>query len=156
MPDTKTHYWREAGLAGQIDAGKTRRARREAIVIVPLIVAVLVIYNYRADLFGNDVAVRVVSVVVLVVLVGLFVAGPLRRDEGGEVRRESERRADLEAAKEAKYREIRDAELDFRMGKTSDEDFRATDRELRAQAIGILEQLDEVGGGPPEPDPGPR
>ena len=68
MPDTKTHYWREAGLAGQIDAGKTRRARREAIVIVPLIVAVLVIYNYRADLFGNDVAVRVVSVVVLVVL----------------------------------------------------------------------------------------
>ena len=55
------------------------------------------------------------------------------------------RRETLEAAKEAKYREIRDAELDHRMGKLSDGDFRATDRELRAQAIEILRQLDELG-----------
>jgi small-conductance mechanosensitive channel len=72
MPDTKTHYWREAGLAGQIDAGKTRRGRRDAILVLPLIVAVLVIYNFRRDLFGNDIAVRVVAVVILVVLGWIF------------------------------------------------------------------------------------
>ena len=52
--------------------------------------------------------------------------------------------AELEAAKEAKYREIRDAELDFRMGKLSEADFRATDTELRAQAIDILRRLDDL------------
>ena len=58
---------------------------------------------------------------------------------GGEARRET-----LEAAKEAKYREIRDAELDHRMGKLSDSDYRETDRELRRQAIEILRELDEL------------
>jgi hypothetical protein len=72
----------------------------------------------------------------LALVVGLIVAAPLRR--GPDVdRREDERRAALEAAKEAKYREIRDAELDFRMGKL-------TDRELRAQAIEILRELDAL------------
>ena len=81
--------------------------------------------------------------VVLAVIVALVVAGPLRR--GPDVdRREDELRAALEAAKEAKYREIRDAELDYRMGKLSESDYRATDRELRGQAIGILKELDEL------------
>jgi hypothetical protein len=79
----------------------------------------------------------------LALIVGLIVAAPLRR--GPDVdRREDERRAGLEAAKEAKYREIRDAELDFRMGKLTDADFRTTDRELRAQAIEILRELDAL------------
>jgi small conductance mechanosensitive channel len=68
MPDTKTHYWREAGLDEQVDPGETRRARRDAILIVPLIVGVLVLYGYRRELFGNDIAVRVVAVLVLAVL----------------------------------------------------------------------------------------
>ena len=54
-------------------------------------------------------------------------------------------RADLEAAKEAKYREIRDAELDHRTGKLSEEDWRALDRELRAEAMELLRRLDELG-----------
>ena len=37
--------------------------------------------------------------------------------------------------KDAKYREIRDAEMDHRTGKLSDEDWRALDRELRAEAV---------------------
>lgn len=68
MPDTKTHYWREAGLAAQVDPAETRRARRETIVIVPLIVAVLLAYNYRDDLFGNDLAVRIATAAILLVL----------------------------------------------------------------------------------------
>jgi hypothetical protein len=50
--------------------------------------------------------------------------------------------ADLEAAREAKYREIRDAELDYRTGKLSREDYEAIDGELRAEAIEILNRLE--------------
>ena len=49
---------------------------------------------------------------------------------------------ELEAAREAKYREIRDAELDFRTGKLSGEDYRAIDADLRAEAIEILNRLE--------------
>lgn len=45
---------------------------------------------------------------------------------------------ELEALKEAKYREIRDAELDHAAGKLSDEDFALLDAELRREAIEIL------------------
>ena len=82
-------------------------------------------------------------ILVLAVLAALVIASPLRRGPTVDAR-EDERRAALEAAKEAKYREIRDAELDFRMGKMSEPDYRATDRELRAQAVTILRELDDL------------
>jgi hypothetical protein len=85
-----------------------------------------------------------IAVAVLLALVALVVSGPLRRP--GELeRRDQARRQELEAAKEAKYREIRDAELDFRMGKLSEEDWHATDRELRAEAATVLRSLDRLG-----------
>jgi hypothetical protein len=84
------------------------------------------------------------ALVVLVALVAWFVLSPLRSDVADLERTEDERRAGLEAAKEAKYREIRDAELDHRMGKLSDADYRATDRELRGQAIEILKAIDDL------------
>jgi hypothetical protein len=52
--------------------------------------------------------------------------------------------AELEAARDAKYREIRDAELDVRTGKLSDEDYAALDGSLRADAVQILHRLDEA------------
>ena len=76
-------------------------------------------------------------------LVALVVVRPLLRPS--EVSgADHERRATLEAAQEAKYREIRDAEFDFRMGKIDERDYRDTDRELRDQAIAILKQIDEL------------
>ncbi|ADB52890.1 hypothetical protein [Conexibacter woesei] len=85
----------------------------------------------------------IVLAVFLAVVV--FVAGPLRRGRVAEVeRRESAELADLEAAKEAKYREIRDAEMDFRTGKLSEPDYRALDRGLRAEAIQLLRRIDAV------------
>jgi hypothetical protein len=85
-----------------------------------------------------------VALLLLAALVVLVVAVPLRRP--GELeRRDEARRAELEAAKEAKYREIRDAELDHRMGKLSDADHRSVDKELRAEAIEILRELDSLG-----------
>jgi hypothetical protein len=84
------------------------------------------------------------ALIVLLALVALIVMWPLRRP--GEIeRRDAARRAELEAAKEAKYREIRDAELDHRMGKLSEADWRTTDRELRAEAVEILRELDQLG-----------
>ena len=84
------------------------------------------------------------AVIALLVLVALVIAAPLRRRPEAEDAAEAGR-AELEAAKEAKYREIRDAELDHRMGKLSEEDWRAVDRELRAEAIEILRRLDSLG-----------
>ena len=87
-------------------------------------------------------------VVVLVVLavVVLMVSAPLRAGRGRAVQaQESAEHAELEAAKEAKYREIRDLELDYRTGKLSDEDWRAQDRVLRAEAVELLRRLDELG-----------
>ena len=52
--------------------------------------------------------------------------------------------ADLEAAREAKYRELRDAELDHRTGKLSDADYEELDRTLRAEAIEILHGIDRA------------
>ncbi|MFL5817978.1 MAG: hypothetical protein ACJ76L_10305 [Conexibacter sp.] len=54
--------------------------------------------------------------------------------------------ADLDAAKEAKYREIRDADLDQRTGKLSREDHHLLDAELRAEAIALLKRIDALRG----------
>ena len=80
---------------------------------------------------------------VVLALVVLLVSAPLRsrrREEAAE----SAERAEMEAARDAKYREIRDAELDFRTGKLSEADWRALDRSLRAEAIEILRRLDDL------------
>jgi hypothetical protein len=90
-----------------------------------------------------DVLAPLIVIVLLGVVVWL-VSGPLRNAPAVE-EAESARREDLEAAKEAKYREIRDAELDYRTGKLSEEDWRALDRDLRAEAMDLLRRLDELG-----------
>lgn len=85
------------------------------------------------------------ALIFLAAVVALVVIRPLamkETDEGGR----GAAREELEAAKEAKYREIRDAELDHEMGKLSDEDHRAIDRELRAEAIEILQRIDQLEG----------
>jgi len=79
------------------------------------------------------------------------IAAPLRAARPGDDERELDPPAApdpvdglaaLQAAKEAKYREIRDAELDFRTGKLSEADYRALDAELRGEAVEILHALD--------------
>jgi hypothetical protein len=99
-----------------------------------------------------EVLVLVLACLLLAVVVAL-VGAPLRaaRDRelaGGHVesdddpqRQAAYERAQLEAEREAKYREIRDAELDLRTGKLSRADFEAIDRALRAQALEILDRL---------------
>jgi hypothetical protein len=98
-------------------------------------------------------------IMVLLGLVVVFITAPLRRaspsgelalqmaveDGGPEVR-------ELETARDAKLRELRDAELDHRTSKLSDEDYQALDTTLRAEAIEILRSLDQLRERPPGRD----
>ena len=87
------------------------------------------------------------AIVLLLVLVPVFVGWPVfrRERESGEERNRAETElAELEARKDAKYREIRDAEADRASGKLSEEDFRRLDRELRREAIEILKRIDRL------------
>jgi cytochrome c-type biogenesis protein CcmF len=79
----------------------------------------------------------------LIALAGALIAiWPTRgRRRGALVRTEAD------ALKEAKYREIRDAELDHAVGKLSDEDFAAVDAELREEALEILDGQNGNGNG---------
>lgn len=91
-------------------------------------------------------------VLALVILIALawFVTAPLRRSSSraeAENPTEDPRLAELEARKEALYRQIRDAELDRAQGKLSEADWRRLDGELRRGAIEVLKQIDALGSG---------
>ncbi len=112
-----------------------------------------------------------VIVLVILALVVLFISAPLRRfPVTGEIPLTGADAAqpqvlELETARDAKLRELRDAELDYRTGKLSDDDYQALDATLRAEAIEIIHALDEArersgepdsGEGPLDPDPRER
>jgi hypothetical protein len=95
--------------------------------------------------------------IVLLGLVVLVVSAPIRAaaarasaDPGEPTRAaaiagEDARVHELETAREAKYREIRDAELDFRTGKLSQQDYAVLDGQLREEALRILDALEREG-----------
>jgi cytochrome c-type biogenesis protein CcmF len=75
----------------------------------------------------------------LIALAGALIAiWPTRGRRRGAIAR-----TEGDARKEAKYREIRDAELDHAVGKLSDQDFAAVDAELRREALEILDGENE-------------
>lgn len=90
-------------------------------------------------------------VVLVLAVTVVLVTAPLRSGRSVEAREESDV-ADLEVARELKLREIRDAELDFRTGKLSPEDYRVLDRQLRAEAVEILHGIDRARGTGPVAD----
>jgi type II secretory pathway component PulJ len=101
--------------------------------------------------------VEIVLALVILAAVAWFVAGPLRssaEEAAAMTSTEDPRIAELQARKEAKYREIRDAELDRQQGKLSQDDWRRQDAELRREAIAILKELDEAGEEGPTPPTG--
>ncbi|HEX7610852.1 MAG TPA: hypothetical protein VF380_09280 [Solirubrobacteraceae bacterium] len=95
-----------------------------------------------------------IIVLALLGLVVLVVGAPLRaarrpREPGGEDADglrggpDAPGAQDLQAERDAKYQEIRDAELDYRTGKLSPEDYALIDADLRAEAIEILNRVEE-------------
>jgi cytochrome c-type biogenesis protein CcmF len=81
-------------------------------------------------------------------------AGAPRRATDSEVARIAREleHVEMDASKEAKYREIRDAELDYRTGKLSREDWERLDAELRAEAVALLKRTDSGNGDRPGTD----
>jgi hypothetical protein len=96
--------------------------------------------------------IAIVALALLVVVI-LVISAPLRAVRRPQDSKPEQARAELEAAREAKYREIRDAQLDYSTGKLSQEDFAATDGALRAEAVEILDWLEalEQEGDPAQP-----
>jgi hypothetical protein len=89
-------------------------------------------------------------VIVLAVLAAVVfvVSGPIRKaarmpaDPSPEPNALADEIDELEAEREAKLSEIREAELDHRTGKLSDSDYQALDGALRGEAVEILRRLD--------------
>lgn len=112
MFDTRSQSWREVGLLRQISPRVVKRARLEALVLLPLFVAVVVLYDHRVSLLGKLVAagygphgeyipahrvmeepleaiVRVITVIALVIL-GWAVARDIGRSLGPSLFRRME------------------------------------------------------------------
>jgi small-conductance mechanosensitive channel len=102
MFETRSHAWQEVGLLRQISPRVVKRARLEALVLVPLFAAVVALFDNRVSLLGTQVAakpgphghpaykyleagleapVRVATVIVLVIL-GWAIARDIGRGLG--------------------------------------------------------------------------
>jgi small-conductance mechanosensitive channel len=74
MFETRSDAWERVGLALDMTQKRARRARREAIVVIPLLTAVLVIYALRHQILGvganssAETPVRVATVLALLAL----------------------------------------------------------------------------------------
>jgi small conductance mechanosensitive channel len=71
MFETRSEIWEQAGLPLQQASRKSiRRAQRQAIVVLPMLIGVLVVWSNRKDLFGTsaDTYVQIGTVIALVVL----------------------------------------------------------------------------------------
>jgi type II secretory pathway component PulM len=80
--------------------------------------------------------------VLVVLAIALYaISGPLLSARRASAIASDDVRA-LEAARDSKLQEIRDAEMDMRTGKLSDDDYHAIDGALRSEAVQILERLD--------------
>jgi small-conductance mechanosensitive channel len=97
MFETRSQAWKEVGLLRQISPRVVKRARVEVFVLLPLFVAVVVLYDERLSLLGSyrqvghhrelaleeglETPIRVAVVIVLVIL-GLAIARDFGRSLG--------------------------------------------------------------------------
>jgi small conductance mechanosensitive channel len=95
MFETRSHAWKEAGLLRQISPRVAKRARLEALVLVPLFIGVVIVYDNRVSLFGSpkhghpakslepalEAPVRIATVIALVIL-GWAIARDVGRSLG--------------------------------------------------------------------------
>lgn len=74
MFETRSHAWEAVGLARQVSQTAVKRARRQAAILSPLLIGVLVAYAYRKQLFGVgpksqlNTPIRIGTIILLVVL----------------------------------------------------------------------------------------
>ena len=68
MFETRSHTWRDAGLARQVSRRALRRARIQILLFAPLLAGVLFLYTERNQIEGAELPIRVVTVVALLML----------------------------------------------------------------------------------------
>src|SRR5437588_4173671 len=78
MFETRSDAWEKVGLAMQTSQRTVRRAQREVVVLLPLLIGVLVVYFARNSLFGTgnhhriphgtQTILQIVTVVLLLIL----------------------------------------------------------------------------------------
>jgi len=56
MFETRSQAWKEVGLLRQISPKVVKRARVEALVLLPLFIGVVLLYDNRVSLFGRQIA----------------------------------------------------------------------------------------------------
>jgi small conductance mechanosensitive channel len=80
---TRSHSWREVGLARQLSRAAVKRARLQALVLGPLLLGLYAVWVYRDELFGRawDLPVRI-GVVLAMLMVGWQLARDIGRAAG--------------------------------------------------------------------------
>lgn len=83
--------------------------------------------------------------IVLAIITAIFVGYPLLQKRQHEVSFALNHRAqELEARKAEIYAAIRDIDFDYRMGKLSQEDYETLREQYKAEAIGMMKQIDQA------------
>jgi small-conductance mechanosensitive channel len=72
--ESRTEVWREVGLVQEISRGDARKAGREAIVLLLLIIGVLIAYDHRADWFPDAGKAVRYGTAALIALLGWLLA----------------------------------------------------------------------------------
>ena len=78
MFDTRSHAWREVGLARQLSVRAVKRARIEFLVLALLAAATIVLFIFREELFNLDAPIRAAAAIALL-LIGFGIARDLGR-----------------------------------------------------------------------------
>jgi small conductance mechanosensitive channel len=84
MFETRSEAWERVGLAVDVSQRVVRRARREAVLLLPLLIGVLVVFDHRAGIFGirrhtpTDSVARIIAVLALLGL-GWWIARDIGR-----------------------------------------------------------------------------
>ena len=55
MFETRSEAWEQAGLSVDVSRGQARRSRAAVLVLLPLLIAVLIVYAHRQSIFGLPV-----------------------------------------------------------------------------------------------------
>ena len=61
-------YFRQSALTRLVTAETARRARkarREALLLLPVVAGLILLWKYREDLFGTDVPIRIATALLL-------------------------------------------------------------------------------------------
>jgi small conductance mechanosensitive channel len=85
-------YYRQSALSRVVTAEAARRARkarREALLLLPVVVGVILLWNYRQELFGTDVPIRIAAALLLATL-GWRLARDIGRAVGPRMLRSSD------------------------------------------------------------------